>query len=296
MRETTKRILLLFFVSLGLLVLFLAAGTGQPGPHQEALPSSSTSAFPEMIAIDEVTHSQTIGGSVKTTLIGCWSYLTGPNANCPVGIKVNLSNQTFTVKTSTGYNLSILTLCISDKNGSAGINMLNPGTITITSKDVWDYSPIGYDTGDLYTGEYFQLQPAKPSSGLFGFPPNPFPPFPVITYDIFGFHISVPDFLAIPQWLGEIVIWAFNELVIIVAIGWEDVIGIPVKYIGEGITYVANLYDSAWNDVYNVLAPLPDGLGIFALPVASLVFGILLFATVAGFALIAEGIMKLVTL
>ena len=261
-----KRIYLLIFISLGLLIL-AAPFTSLP-QSPGALPSSTSAVFPSMIAIDTVTRSQSVGGSVETTLIGCWSDITGNNKDCPLTITV-YDNQTFCVTTNVGYNLSILDLCITDQNGSGSIFMTNPGTITITSKDVWDYSPIGTDTGFLYTGEYFQIQPAKPSSGLFGLPNNPFPPFPVITYDILGFHITVPDFFAIPQWLYEIAIWAFNEFIILIEIGWEDVIGIPVKYIGEGITYVANLYDGVWNTVYDAFAALPDGLGIFALPVAS---------------------------
>ena len=138
------------------------------------------------------------------------------------------------------------------------------------------------------------IVPGACQAGLFSMPNNPFPPFPTITYHIGIWSITIPDLLAIPHWIYEIAIWAFNEFIIMIEVGYEDVIEIPVRYIQSAIRDVASLYDGAWNDVYNVLAPLPDGLGIFALPVASLVFGILLFATVAGFFLIAEGVAKLV--
>ena len=292
--SSLKRILLFIFISLGLLVLLSGIPAAPASSPQGALPSSTISTFPTQIEIED-TFTSNLLGDQTTCVVAEWSQSSGSNSSMPIQVTVNESNQTFTVSTLNEYAMKDLTLLITDANGTAGINMLNPGTITITSSDKWSYSPIGTELTDIYSGEYFQVQRGT-GIGFFGLPSNPFPSFPTITYDILGFHITVPNLLGLPQWIGEIVIWAFNEFIAIIAIGWEDVIGIPVKYIGEGITYVANLYDSIWNDVYDVLAPLPDGLGIFALPVASLVFGVLLFATVASFALLAEGIVKLVTM
>ena len=289
-----KRIYLLIFISLGLLLL-AAPFTSLP-QSQGALPSSTVSTFPTQIEI-ECTYTLNIAGSTATCMVGEWSQASGSNSSLPIQISVNEANQTFSLATSNTYKISTLTLLISDPNGTAGISMTNPGTITISSSDKWSYSPIGTETTDLYSGEYFQIQKGTGAgTGLFGFPSNPLPPFPTITYDLLGYHITVPNFLDFFQWVYKLIAWAFNELVLVIAIGWEDVIGIPVKYIGEGITYISNLYDGVWNTVYDAFAALPDGLGIFALPVASLAFGALLLITVAGFALVGEGLVKLVTL
>ena len=293
--SSLKRILLFIFISIGLLVLVTGFLSYPSPPHQEALPSSQVSTFPTQIEI-ECTFTSNLLGDKTTCLVGEWSQASGSNTSLGIQISVNETNQTFTVSTLNEYAMSDLTLLITDPNGTAGVGMLNPGTITITSTDKWSYTPIGTELTDLYSGEYFQVQRGTNLGGLFSLPNNPFPAFPTITYHLGPFYVTVPNLLGIPHYIGEIVIWVINELVIAAARGWEYLIGIPVKYIEVGITYVANLYDSAWNDVYNVLAPLPDGLGIFALPVASVVFGVLLFATVAGFALIAEGIIKLVSL
>ena len=289
-----KRIYLLIFISLGLLLL-AAPFTSLP-QSQGVLPASTVSTFPSQIEI-ECTYTLNIAGSTATCMVGEWSQASGSNSSLPIQISVNETNQTFSLTTSNTYKISTLTLLVSDPNGTAGIGMLNPGTITISSSDKWSYSPIGTETTDLYSGEYFQIQKGTGAgTGLFGLPSNPFPSFPTITYGILTYHITVPNLLGIPRYIGEIVVWAFNELVILIAIGWEDVVGIPVKYIGDGITYIANLYDGVWNTVYDAFAALPDGLGIFAFPVAAFSFGALLLITVAGFALIGEGLVKLVTL
>lgn len=291
--SSLKRILLFIFISLGLLVLLSGIPAAPASSPQGALPSSTVSTFPLVIEIECTVVSNSAG--TETTLVGEWSQSLGSDSVAPIQISVNESNQTFTVNTPDIYPMANLTIVITDSTGTAGIGMINPGTITINKTDKWAYSPVGTELPDLYSGEYFNIQQETSGSGLFGLPNNPFPSFPTTTYDIFGFHITVPDFLDIPEWIGEIVVWAFNELIIVIEIGWEDVIGIPVKYIGDGITYIANLYDGIWSDIYDAFAALPDGLGIFALPVASLAFGVLLFITVASFALIGEGIVKLVS-
>ena len=292
--SSLKRILLFIFISLGLLVLLSGIPAAPASSPQGTLPSSTVSTFPAQIEI-ECTFTSNLLGDKTTCLVAEWSQSSGSNSSMPIQLSVNESNQTFTVSTLNEYAMKDLTLLITDANGTSGINMLNPGTISITSSDKWSYSPIGTELTDLYSGEYFQVLPGTSGGSLFGLASNPFPPFPTTTYHLLSFYVTVPDIFAIPHWLGEIVIWAFNEMVIAIAIGWEDVIGIPVKYIGEGITYVANLYDGIWNNIYDAFAALPDGLGIFALPVASLAFGVLLFITVASFALIGEGIVKLVS-
>lgn len=299
--DRKKRVVLLLFCA-GIFLLLLGGipSHERTGNGVKATPAECGSAFPTQIKMELIVEALV----KETIVVGQWNQTCGSNPSADAQISVDQANQTFWVSSlknissldaALAYNLSYLTLAVSDPNGTGYVQMINPGTVTITSSDKWSYSPIGTITGYLYRGEYFMIEPAQYQVGLFGLPSNPFPPFPVITYNLYLFHITVPNILALPHWLYEIVIWAFNEFIILIEIGWEDVIAIPVSYIGSAIRDVASFYDGAWNDVYSILAPLPDGLGIFALPVASLVFGILLFATVAGFALILEGIMKLVT-
>jgi hypothetical protein len=299
--RSPKRRLVFLLLCTGIFLLLLGGTQIHEGTGERTASSSSSfeSTFPIQIKLELIQIEPT----KVTIVVGQWNQTNGSNKSLAAQIGVNEANQTFwitsledlSLEEALAYNLTFLTLVVTDANGTGYIQMINPGTIAITSSDKWSYSPLGTDTGYLYVGEYFMIQPGSYSTGFFSLPNNPFPPFPTITYHILIFHITVPDILAIPQWIGEIVVWAFNELVIIIAIGWEDVIEVPVKYIGHGITYIADLYDGIWTDIYNVVAPLPDGLGIFALPVASMAFGALLFITVAGFALIGEGIVKLVS-
>ena len=305
--SSRRRFFVMLLISIGMLFLLLGGVSPPQASGAPALPdpASSVSTFPTQIEMEFVFTPPF--ESTQVYLVGQWNQTSGSNGSLPVQINVNEINQTFSIASLENltsflgniglfeYNMSLLRLEVFDPNGTGTISMVNPGTIDISPTDAWSYSPVGTETGTLYVGEYFMIQPGTSQIGLFGLPNNPFPPFPTITYHILIFHITVPNILAIPQWIGEIVVWAFNELVIIIAIGWEDVIEVPVKYIGDGITYIADLYEGIWTDVYNIVAPLPDGLGIFALPVASLVFGVLLFVTVASFALIGEAIVKLVT-
>lgn len=299
--DRKKRVVLLLFCA-GIFLLLLGGipSHERTGSGVKATPAVYGSAFPTQIKMELIVEAP-----VRATIIvGQWNQTYGSNLSADAQISVDEANQTFWVSSlknissldaALAYNLSYLTLVVSDPNGTGYVQMINPGTVTITSSDKWSYSPIGTITGYLYTGEYFMIEPAQYQVGLFGLPSNPFPPFPVITYNLYLFHITVPNILALPHWLYEIVIWAFNEFIILIEIGWEDVIEIPVSYIGSAIRDVASFYDDAWAVVYNAMAALPDGLGIFALPVAALSFGVLLVITVAGFALLGEAVIKLVT-
>ena len=303
-----RRRLILLLLCAGIFMLLLGGTQFHEANGNEihAQPSSCGSAFPTQIEIELIITAPV----QQTIVVGQWNQTDGSNTNLNAQIGVNEANQTFWISSLANisdsgslslcdaleYNLTYLTLAVTDPNGTGYGQMINPGTISVTSSDKWSYSPLGTDTGYLYKGEYFMIEQGSYSLGLFGLPSNPFPPFPTITYNLYLFHITVPNFLALPHWLYEIVIWAFNEFIILIEIGWEDVIALPVRYLGEGIRDIANLYDGVWNDVYNLVSPLPDGLGIFALPAAAFIFGALSFITVAGVFFVAEGISKLVSL